>query len=283
MAGAGAGSPPSSAFSSRCLGSGCGSGCRRSARDPCCRVCAYSRSRRSSRWCACATGRRGRFDAGSIAAADLRTPAGDGDCRRARGHAARSVFAGACGKAHLERTLRRCARVQGRLAVAAPVGARSLRAARVSCSSPSSPPLSPPAANIGSASRRRSTGRAWYCRRISASTPGSLRPLTPASRRSFSPDIHPGEWRRQAGCASGTGDCGAGRKHARRARHRQGRSRSRRQRRRHAGEGRRARAGRHAGVPLQNHRHRAPRRYAARATIWSGRSTPFPTSRRPSR
>ena len=46
---------------------------------------------------------------------------------------------------------------------------------------------------------------------------------------------------------------------------------------------RRASAGRHRRTSLQDHRDRQRRPCAAPATIWSGRSTPFPTSRRRSR
>ena len=74
------------------------------------------------------TGRRGRFEP-ARSRQRIAPPAGDGDCRRTRGHAARSVFAGALEKSSRAHIGGR-ALVQGRLAVAAPVRERPLRATR---------------------------------------------------------------------------------------------------------------------------------------------------------
>ena len=177
---------PSSVFSSRCPGSGSGSGCRRLAVPP---AWSCSRSWRSRR---------------SIPFVRLRIPAAADalsrlDRRSGLRHRPATTIAdelvvtpqGPLLARAVERACRahacRGARVQGGLAVAAYRGARSLRVARSRPHRLSSPPSSPPAANTGNASPRRSTGRAWCCRRISASTPGSRRPATPASRRSFLP------------------------------------------------------------------------------------------------
>ena len=65
------------------------------------------------------------------------------------------------------------------------------------CCSPASPHFLPPAASAGSASPRRSTGRAWCCRRISGSMPGWCRRLTPASRRWCCPAFIPAATRRR--------------------------------------------------------------------------------------
>ena len=96
---------------------------------------------------------------------------GDRDRRRARGHRERSLFAGAVERPCRARLGRRRARSNPARRRRASPGAILMRCARWCCS-PASRRFSPPAANAGSASRRRSTGRAWCCRRISASTPG---------------------------------------------------------------------------------------------------------------
>ena len=78
--------------------------------------------------------------------------------------------------------------------------------------------------------------------------------------------IHPGEPARAEPAPRRRSAFRAGRQHARRARDRQAQSRHFRQGRRHAGKRAGARAGRHAGVSLQDRRLPAPRRCAASAT-----------------
>ena len=174
---------------------------------------------------------------------------GDDDRRRARGHAAGSVFAGAV-ESPCRAHARRGARLQGGLAVAADRRARSLRAAR-----PGADRL-----HRHLHRRRRRTleahrrgvrlagrGAAGEFPRRRMGHPARLyRPAAGhscrhASRRAWAANRR----RRRAGFRSG-------RQHACGARHRQTRSRYFRQRRRDPRQGSRAGAGRHARVPVQD-------------------------------
>ena len=172
VAGAGGARHRGSGFSWPCPGSGCGCGCRRSAAP---RV--WSCSRRHALW-AVSPFYRLRLPGIARRVAPARSrqrpapPAGDRDRRRARGDVARIPIRSRCGMRMSSARCKRARALKSRRAVAARRLARSLCVARARADRLRSRPSSPPAANAGTASPRRSIGRAWCCRRISASTPG---------------------------------------------------------------------------------------------------------------
>ena len=271
-----------SACSWRCPGSGCGCGCRRSAAPIGLFVFfVLIASRRPCRWSSPAAGRPRSMDcAGSTASSGLPHRPATAIADRHGGRGRRSVRAGAVARASGAGAARR-ARAQGRHAGAAARRARSLCAARAGADARWSRPSSPPAA---SACKRIAAAFDWH----GVVPPANFRIdawVTPPTYTGQPPLILPGSASRRAAPARAGDRDGAGRQRrwwcarpASPVSTLPPAAASPRPRRRKP-----QRAQRHRGAPLhhQRHRHRDGARRSASDVTW--RSTPSPTSRRPSR